>query len=121
MALEKSPELWQTVISIEEIAPGDRLKYLLELPPGGIHWALLDAKAWLDGPERMLVVAIRSLSKIECDTSCEDARFEARDTLEAILDELVSWLNFEFPGAATAEPASEVSPQPWGRSYHKDC
>ena len=96
MSLGKSSELWKSVVSIENVPAEDRLQYLMELPPGGIHCALSDIQDWFNrftGVERMLVVAMRSLSKVECDTDCEAARYETRETIEAILEEFVDWLN----------------------------
>ncbi len=96
MSVKDFPEGWKienSIHSIEKIAPEDRLQYLEELPPGGIYWALCYVQDWFDGLERLLVVNLRSHSKIECDTSCEDARYEARETIEVTLQEMVNLLN----------------------------
>ena len=101
MRLIRSPELVKDIISIEDIQPEERLRCLLELPPGGIYWALCDTQDGYDSNEEMrsLLVAVRSLSRIECETTCEAARFEARETLEAILGEVVQFLNWSYPFA----------------------
>tara|TARA_R110000868_G_scaffold391868_1_gene662195 strand:+ start:4286 stop:4675 length:390 start_codon:yes stop_codon:yes gene_type:complete len=88
-------------ISIEDIQPGERLRCLQELPPGGIYWALCNVQDGYDSNEAMrsLLVAVRSLSRIECETTCEETRSEARETLEAILDEVVDHLSRSYPFA----------------------
>lgn len=97
MSWDKSLE---NVTSVEKIPADERLAYLEGLPPGHLREAIVDATDLpQDGRLHAMMLGIESLSKIERlalktkSKVSKEILWEARSTLEAVLPDLVDYLN----------------------------